>query len=141
MECGTITAERMAVDTDAHVWGEWAISESENLIIARTCHECGAKQHGLNQADCVLPTDLVIIEDDAFFGCVFRSVRLPDGAESIGKDAFAESDKLEYIYIPESVKEIDADAFDKVEGLTIIGVPGSVAESFAHIHGFGFLAS
>ncbi len=90
--------------------------------------------------DLILPTSLTTIDAEAFTGGAFTYVILPDGAEAIGRRAFADCPKLAYICIPASVTSIDENAFDGVTGLTIVGVPGSEAENFAHLHGFAFKA-
>ena len=90
--------------------------------------------------DLILPTSLTTIEAEAFTGGAFTYVILPDGAEAVGRRAFADCPKLAYIYIPASVKSIDANAFDGVASLTIFGIPGSEASEYAGLHGFAFKA-
>ena len=89
--------------------------------------------------DFILPAQLTRIEDEAFTGCTFIYVKLPEQVVSIGWHAFADCPKLAYIYIPEGTTDIDQDAFGELQSLTIIGVPGTTANSYALEHKFSFL--
>ena len=57
------------------------------------------------------PTNLRIIEDEAFEGTSFQAVIIPDTVTTIGSRAFANCRTLVYVYIPASVTTIAPDAF------------------------------
>ena len=65
---------------------------------------------------------------------------MPDGCETIGARAFADSANLRTITIPASVTSIAADAFDGCTDLTIRTPKGSYASRYAAAHGFGCVA-
>ena len=78
------------------------------------------------------PAKLTVIEDEAFMGVSAEVVVLPEGTESIGDYAFAQSKGLRQVYIPDSVKTIGEHAFDGCsEELVVCGKAGSAAEEFA----------
>ncbi len=83
--------------------------------------------------DYVLPSDLKIIEENAFASVSASSVLIPDGCTAIGPCAFAGS-SLTLIYIPSTVTSIAEDALP--DNVTICTVPGSYAETWGHDNGF-----
>ena len=59
----------------------------------------------------LIPSSVKNIGTNAFAGCTnLTEINLPDGLESIGYGAFADSG-LDTIRVPKSVKSIGADAF------------------------------
>ena len=88
----------------------------------------------ITQVDMVLPAMLKSIEEEAFQGAKFRTVRLQDGVESIGARAFGNCTRLEQIEIPASVTMISEDAFEGVGGFVIYCPEGSAAEAYAEAH-------
>ena len=62
-----------------------------------------------------LPAATLHIEDEAFEGCAFQGVIIPDGCTSIGSKAFADCENLQYVCIPASVTTIAGDAFTNSE--------------------------
>ena len=88
--------------------------------------------------DSIFPLYLTTIEDEAFEGCTFKSVKLPETLQSIGENAFAYSSTLEEIYIPSGCQTIASSAFTECSNLTIIGHEGSKAYEFAMLYGFPF---
>jgi len=89
--------------------------------------------------DCVLPDNLVKIDESAFEGCAFSFAKVQPGTTVISEKAFALCQQLKHIYIPESVTEIASNAFNGVTGLTIHGTKGSYAETYASEKGFAFI--
>ena len=91
--------------------------------------------------DTVLPADLTEINDEAFMGCDFQNVYLPEGVSIIGFRSFAHCPNLKAIYIPESVNIIAFDAFaESRDNMVIYGKTGSVAEAYAGNRGYRFVA-
>lgn len=90
--------------------------------------------------DFTLPRNIVKIESEAFSGCAFRYVYIPDGLQSISAYAFADCPNLRNIRIPGSVEYIDKAAFSGVSNLTVHGVKGSYAEYYAQKNGYSFIA-
>jgi len=86
------------------------------------------------EPDFIIPASTTTIEDDAFYGCAFTYVQLPETVTKIGAGAFSNCPNLKYIYIPEATTTISAYAFENVTGLIIYGVDGSYAEFFASKH-------
>ena len=74
-----------------------------------------------------LPSTLKSIEEKAFFRCSITEIILPDGLETIGKDAFSYT-ALKTIDIPSSVKEIGEYAFYNCTSLLEINVGSPEAE-------------
>jgi len=89
--------------------------------------------------DFILPATLTEIEEEAFVGCAFKAVSIPDGCLSIASCAFAECGFLEQITIPASVSYIAEDAFGTISGIAIFCPTGSAAETFAIEHGYVYV--
>lgn len=82
----------------------------------------------------VLPASLREIGDEAFYGDEsVDEVVIPEGAESIGERAFADSG-VQKIHIPESVTNIADNAFDGAEDATIVSSPRALAKDYAERH-------
>ena len=99
------------------------------LPLSRTisAEETGAEEESLF----ILPSSLMIIEDEAFEGVAAQTVVLPNGFLSIGKGAFENAPYLKDIYIPESTQYIDDSAFSINSDLTVHGIDGSYAKDWA----------
>lgn len=93
------------------------------------------------EPDIVLPAALTIIEDEAFYGCTFRAVEVPDSVYSIGSKAFSNCSNLTQIVIPSSVVIITEDAFDSSPNVVIFCSKGSVAEEYAIENGFAYVTT
>ena len=129
------------VDEDGVVYG---VSEGSATITATSYNgltaACTVNVQGGNGSRLKLPAFLKEIGEEAFAGCSEESVIVPDGCETIGARAFADSANLRTITIPASVTSIAADAFDGCAGLTIRTPKGSYASRYAAAHGFGCVA-
>ena len=130
-----------AVDEDGVVYG---VSEGSATITATSYNgltaACTVTVQGGNGSCLKLPAFLKEIGEEAFAGCSEESVIVPDGCETIGARAFADSANLRTITIPASVTSIAADAFDGCTDLTIRTPKGSYASRYAAAHGFGCVA-
>lgn len=91
--------------------------------------------------DFLLSESLNMIDEEAFEGCAFCFVEVPEQTERIGSRAFADCAQLHYIKISGYDTMIDLDAFTGVSDLTIYGIPGSKAELFALQNGYSFVAA
>ena len=129
------------VDEDGVVYG---VSEGSATITATSYNgltaACTVTVQGGNGSGLKLPAFLKEIGEEAFAGCSEESVIVPDGCETIGARAFADSANLRTITIPASVTSIAADAFDGCTDLTIRTPKGSYASRYAAAHGFGCVA-
>ena len=129
------------VDEDGVVYG---VSEGSATITATSYNgliaACTVTVQGGNNSSLKLPAFLKEIGEEAFAGCSEESVIVPDGCETIGARAFADSANLRTITIPASVTSIAADAFDGCTDLTIRTPKGSYASRYAAAHGFGCVA-
>lgn len=129
------------VDEDGVVYG---VSEGSATITATSYNgltaACTVNVQGGNGSCLKLPAFLKEIGEEAFAGCSEESVIVPDGCETIGARAFADSANLRTITIPASVTSIAADAFDGCTDLTIRTPKGSYASRYAAAHGFGCVA-
>ena len=85
----------------------------------------------IDSPDCVLPNGLITIEEEAFQGSNFKTIKCPETLESIGSKAFYNCESLRQIYIPENVQYIAEDAFEGCNFIVIWGIAGSEAELFA----------
>ncbi len=126
------------VDEDGVVYG---VSEGSATITATSYNgltaACTVTVQGGNSSRLKLPAFLKEIGEEAFAGCSEESVIVPDGCETIGARAFADSVSLRTITIPASVTSIAADAFDGCADLTIRTPKGSYASQYAAAHGIG----
>lgn len=84
------------------------------------------------------PSNLKIIEDEAFEGTVAKVIVLPDGFLFIGEDAFKDVTTLHEAYIPASTIHIAETAFDPNALFIIYGIKGSYADDWAHEHQIPF---
>ncbi len=129
------------VDEDGVVYG---VSEGSATITATSYNgltaACTVNVQGGNGSRLKLPAFLKEIGEEAFAGCSEESVIVPDGCETIGVRAFADSANLRTITIPASVTSIAADAFDGCTDLTIRTPKGSYASRYAAAHGLGCVA-
>ena len=129
------------VDEDGVVYG---VSEGSATITATSYNgltaACTVTVQAGSGSGLKLPAFLKEIGEEAFAGCSEESVIVPDGCETIGARAFADSANLRTITIPASVTSIAADAFDGCTDLTIRTPKGSYASRYAAAHGFGCVA-
>ncbi len=72
------------------------------------------------------------IEDEAFLGCLAKSVDLPEGLESIGNYAFSGCKSLAGVKPPKSLKAIGNMAFHGCSSLSAVTIPGSVKTISPH---------
>jgi len=87
----------------------------------------------------MLPSSLLIIEDEAFEGVAAQTVIFPKGLLSIGKGAFGNDYSLKDVYIPDSTEYIDDSAFSINSNLTIHGIDGSYTKDWAYKHEIPFV--
>lgn len=93
-------------------------------------------------ADFRTPSGTKVLEEEAFSGCGFTSVKLNDGLETIGHKAFAECENMMQIDIPASVTTIAYDAFDENNPFLIIFCEeGSYAHLFAEFHEIDYITT
>ena len=83
-----------------------------------------------------LPASLIEIEEEAFLGSAFTSIRIPEGTVSIGSRSFADCRQLTQIEIPDSVTFIAPDAFEGIERLIVYCENGSKAADYAEEKGY-----
>ena len=95
----------------------------------------------LNSPDLLIPTAMKKIEEEAFANTPVVTVKLPEGTEEIGANAFANCLNLKQIYIPKGCERISTTAFSGINNLTIFGIEGSYAEWYASRRGFKFIST
>ena len=83
----------------------------------------------------VLPADLAVVEEEAFFGSSLTELLLPEGVREIHARAFAEND-LTAVDLPSSLTYIADDAFDGPEKLTVTAEENSYAYRWAVKNGY-----
>lgn len=82
--------------------------------------------------DVIIPSEhndlpVVGITDKAFEGCTkIKSVRIPEGATSIGKESFSDCISLTSITMPYGITSIGKGAFSGCKSLASITIPDSV---------------
>ena len=91
--------------------------------------------YGEEEPALILPSALIEIKERAFAGVGAKRVVIPEGATSIGSEAFAECKDLVYVEIPESVVHIAADAFAGSEKIILLCPAGSTAAFCAELYG------
>jgi len=93
----------------------------------------------LIEPDLLLPAALKMIAEEAFAGGAFAAVQIPEGANEIGKRAFADCKGLVQISIPDSVTTIADDAFEGCSTVLFICSEGSAAQLYADAKGFAWV--
>lgn len=74
-----------------------------------------------------LPSTLRVIEENAFWNCGnLLNIQLPEGLETIGKDAFSSSYRLTSLTIPSTVTRIDDVIADNCDNLTTVVLPAEI---------------
>ena len=86
-----------------------------------------------------LPSNVKIIEKEAFMGISVSVVEIPDGVTTIRSGAFKNCSSLKKIVIPSSVSVIESDVFQKSPDVVIYGYSESRAETYAQENGFTFV--
>ena len=86
-----------------------------------------------------MPSDLKLVEAEAFIGTAEERIVFQPSLKSIGERAFADTAALKEVYIPSSVVYISDNAFQGVGKLTVYGVPRSYAQGWAKKHGYSFV--
>ena len=108
------------------------------LVLCLIFAECGMLVSSANAEEIDLPTQLQIIEEEAFYGNTsLDRVILPDGLEEIHRKAFANSSCRD-VYFPSSISYIAPNAFDNCPRLVGHCVPHSYAAAFLESKGFTF---
>lgn len=134
-ECGLTPPE-------FHVFDGWNLGQTGDTVEVTSDLTVTAlwKRLTFGPANFTLPGDITVIGEEAFARTAVEKVFIPNGADAIGKNAFAGCGSLRQIRIPASVTEIADSAFeDCPEDLMIFGAGGSRAEYFANTHGFRFV--
>ena len=78
------------------------------------------------EGDIVIPDGVKAIDCDVFNNGAIYTVKLPEGLERIGRDAFAECGVLDSINIPDSVRYIGEGAFRKCFSLPEFNMPKDI---------------
>ena len=87
----------------------------------------------------ILPASTTEIGEEAFAGVAAQRIDLPEGIESIGSRAFADSDSLCFVIIPEAKVQIDSTAFQNSPYVRIAAPANGTVEEFANSAGITFL--
>ena len=91
----------------------------------------------------VIPSDIMIIGDSAFDGCLdLETVQLADGLQSIGKRAFYTSNddfkgKLTELFVPASVTKL-GENFVERQATTVLCPEGSFAAQYCQEQGYSY---
>lgn len=120
-----------------------AVSPGNCMITAASTYRTVAELEvivtaSISNPDMILPSNMAILEEEAFAGISAVVVICPDELQQIDARAFADCRSLRMIYIPETTSVIASDAFENCRNLTIYGKKGSRAESYAGEKGFLF---
>lgn len=83
----------------------------------------------------VLPAQLRLIGDEAFYGGKFTTLTLPETVTTIGKEAFAYSQLQELHVKAEIPPQLDTDAL-KVEGALTVYVPAKAVDAYKAADGW-----
>lgn len=81
------------------------------------------------EPDMVLPNALTTIDEGAFEGIYADVIKVSDGCESIGAEAFKDNTSLVQIYLPRNC-EIDDTAFDGCGSVWFIAPAGGSTEAW-----------
>ena len=88
--------------------------------------------HCTNLETVILPDSIEVIENDAFCGCGFKHIKLPENLKLIGRGAFLAT-KLESIEIPDRVEEIYNNAFTDNKDLVQVKLPSRLKMVRRHV--------
>lgn len=86
----------------------------------------------------IMPSSLIMVEDEAFEGVAVETIVFQRGLVSIGSNAFGNIEALKDVYIPDTTTFIADSAFSVTNDLKIHGVNSSNAEDWAGKHGIPF---
>jgi len=119
----------------------YTVNEAKGVgpLIMASCYANAAAEKYLanmtvSEADFVLPSNVEIIEQDAFKEAAMEVVVIPSGCRMIGANAFANCRRLTQIRIPDTVETIEDSAFDGCGTVFVFGTSGSVAEEYCEDH-------
>ena len=118
-------------------------AETENGPVVLPETEVSIAPEVLAELPCLnLPDGIVTVEAEAFRGCGENRVVIPDGVESIGANAFADSPNLLMIRLPNSLRKenIDASCLSNCPRVTVCAPAGSEALQWARDLGFPVMA-
>ncbi|MBQ3009535.1 MAG: leucine-rich repeat protein, partial [Oscillospiraceae bacterium] len=108
-------------NTQATPWAEYA-ERIKAVVVEEGINHIGSNAY-LGYAQTVsLPEDLYSIGANAFKGYEGKELVLPSTIESIGREAFAFAENLEYVFIPEYLMDYDYGAFGSCTNLKEIEV-------------------
>eukprot|EP01035_Chromulina_nebulosa_P024566 gene24566-31991_t len=93
--------------------------------ILRTCTSCSLCGTPNGDWTAVIPTDLILIADNAFRYCGMKAVVIPTSVVSIGDDSFSDS-QLSSVIIPTSITYIGEWAFALCKKLLVVSLPTSL---------------
>lgn len=74
----------------------------------------------------------IVIPEAYYKNEKIKKVLVPDGVNTIGREAFCDCINLKEIYLPEGLEQIDDDAFSGCENLKRINIPKSVKSIGIH---------
>ena len=74
----------------------------------------------------VIPSSVVEIGKEAFFGCEMKTIQIPGSVKKIGHQAFSSCSNLTEVKLPEGLENIDVSAFGSCEQLVTIEIPSSI---------------
>lgn len=83
---------------------------------------------GKQEPSFVVPESVVSIDDYAFYGSSFNTIKLPSNLSSIGSGAFGDCENLTEIEIPQSVVSIGMFIFDDCDNLRSLSLPEGLTE-------------
>lgn len=107
--------------------GNTIYSSAEGVLFNYDKKELIRYPEGKNETTYVIPTDVVKIEEGAFWrNQSLENILIPSTVTQIGTNAFQLCSSLESIIIPEGVTSIEGFTFDGCSSLTSIIIPNSV---------------
>jgi len=120
----------------------WCNISFEDMDSNPLCHGCDLYVNNDIISDLVIPNGVTTIKDYAFCGFAGKSVTIPSGVKTIGKNAFDGCGYLTSIVIPNSVSSIDEEAFQNCRSLLSITIPdGMTRIAYCLLYGCESLTS
>lgn len=117
-QCNSLVSIEVESTNPMYASEDEVLFNKEKTMLIR----CSPKSKSGTSSSYIIPNSVTSIEDDAFEGCLFTSIIIPEGVVSIGTYAFLNCIRLTSVTIPSTVTTIGNSVFLYCSRLTSIEV-------------------